>query len=100
MASGDTLARAAVAGLAFISALSRKRRGAMNDADPDEDEDEALVPPLAGEPNFPPPPPPLPPPPPPPPPIPLPLLLLPNSKRRSTQLPSAPPANSTERASS
>lgn len=38
MASGDKLALAAVAGLAFISALSRKRRGAMNDADPDEDE--------------------------------------------------------------
>lgn len=38
MASGDKLALAAVAGLAFISALSRKQRGAMNDADPDEDE--------------------------------------------------------------
>jgi len=41
MASGDKLALAAVAGLAFISALSRKRRGARNDADQDEDEDDA-----------------------------------------------------------
>jgi hypothetical protein len=40
MASGEKLALAAVAGLAFISALSRKRKGAMNDLDPDDDEGE------------------------------------------------------------
>lgn len=40
MANGDKLALAAVAGLAFISALSRKRRGAMNDVDPNDDEGE------------------------------------------------------------
>lgn len=34
MANGDKLALAAVAGLAFISALSRKRRGAKNEAKP------------------------------------------------------------------
>lgn len=65
MASGDKLALAAVAGLAFISALSRKRRGAMNDADPDEGEldddevagqgyDEFRTPPFDSSDGFPP----------------------------------------------